>query len=144
MSDVAPTLPAVGLLHTETMWVEPRHTVSQVADWPGFSDMPPVFATAMMVGFMEQTCIMALRGHLAAGQGTVGTHVDMSHLAATPVGHTVTATVELVAVEGRQLRFKVECRDDAEVIGRGVHDRFIIDSARFAAKAAGKAATPGR
>lgn len=87
-----PTLRA-GLRHTERMVVTPSHTVPRLADWPGFSDMPPVFATAMMVGFMEQTCIQALRPYPEEGQRTVGTYVDMSHVAATPVGMEVEAAV---------------------------------------------------
>lgn len=139
MSSEESTL-AVGLTHSESMRVEAAHTVPEVADWPGFAGMPPVFATAMMVGFMEQTCVMALRGRLAPGQGTVGTRVDMKHLAATPVGLTVTATVELIQIDGRKLRFRVSCRDDEELIGEGIHDRFVIEQDRFTAKAAEKAA----
>ena len=140
MSTTAMPSLTVGLTHSEEMVVADRHTVPKLADWPGFSDMPPVFATAMMVGFMEQTCVMALRGLLGPGQGTVGTHVDMSHVAATPVGMTVTAEVELVERQGSRLRFKVVCRDEEGLIGEGRHDRFIIDQARFSAKAAEKAA----
>lgn len=140
MSDSKALALQPGLVHSEEMVVQDAHTVPRLAEWPGFSDMPPVFATAMMVGFMEQTCVMALRGLLGSGKGTVGTHVDMSHLAATPVGMKVSARVELVQVEGRKLRFKVECLDDSEVIGRGFHDRVIIDQARFTSKAAEKRA----
>lgn len=134
----------IGLSHRETMRVEARHTVPAVApDWPGFADMPPVFATAMMVGFMEQTCITALRPYLQAGQHSVGTHVAMSHVAATPAGMTVTAEVELVEVEGRALTFRVSCRDDAGPIGEGTHRRAIIDVERFMGRLAGKAAAAG-
>lgn len=92
-----------------------------------------------MVAFVEWTCIEALRPYLDEGERTVGTHVDMSHLAATPVGMKVVATVELVAVEGRKLRFKVECRDEEDVIGAGFHERAIIDVARFMNKMSKKA-----
>jgi fluoroacetyl-CoA thioesterase len=115
------------------MIVEPKHTVPQVApDWPGFADMPPAFATAMMVGFIEQTCIQGLRPHLTATQRTVGTHVDVSHVAATPAGMRVTATVELIEAEGRSLHFRVSCEDEAGLIGEGTHRRVIIDAERFA------------
>ena len=123
------------------MVVAPRHTVPQVCDWPGFSDMPPVFATAMMVGFMEQTCIQALRPYLAEGLHTVGTHVDMSHVAATPVGMEVEARVELVEVQGKALVFRVACHDAAGLIGEGMHRRAIIDLQRFEQRLAAK--TPG-
>jgi fluoroacetyl-CoA thioesterase len=136
---------APGLLHRENMLVLPQYTVPDVApEWPGFVDMPPVLATAMMVGFMEQTCIMALRPYLGEGQKTVGTKIDMTHVAATPVGMTVTAEVELIEVEGRSLVFWVNCRDDAGLIGEGTHRRAIIDSARFAAQLAKKAEVAGQ
>lgn len=122
----------VGLHHSEQMTVATQHTVPHVdTAWPGFQDMPPVFATAMMIAFIEQTCIMGLRPYLQAGQHTVGTHVDVSHIAATPVGMRVTAEVELIGVEGKALHFKVACRDESGLIGEGTHRRAIIDVARF-------------
>ena len=101
--------------------------------------MPPVFATAYLVAFVEWTCTQALRGHLGEGQLTVGTRVELSHVAATPVGMQVTAEVELVAVEGRKLRFRAVCRDEAELIGEGFHERAVIDNARFLARMHAKA-----
>ncbi len=121
-----------GLMHSEKMTVRPRHTVPEVEpSWSGFADMPPVLATAMMVGFIEQTAIVALRPHLPPGRHTVGVHVDVNHIAATPVGMAVTATVELLEVEGRSLLFKVACHDEAGLIGEGTHRRAIIDIERF-------------
>ena len=70
----------------------------------------------------------------------MGTHVDLSHVTATPVGMRVTAQVKLVAVEDRKLRFKVECRDEKEIIGTGFHERAIIEEARFLAQLGRKAA----
>jgi fluoroacetyl-CoA thioesterase len=120
--------------------VDKRLTVPEVSPAFGsFRDMPPVFATAYMVGFVEATCIEALAPYLAEAQRTVGIHVDLSHTAATPVGMKVTADVELVAVEGRKLRFRVACRDEAEAISSGHHDRFIIDAPKFLARVAAKA-----
>jgi fluoroacetyl-CoA thioesterase len=126
-----------GLTHSATIQVTPELTVPEL---PAFdlADMPPVFATAYMVAFIETTCIAALKPHLAAGQHSVGTHVDVSHLAATPVGMSVTATVELVAAEGRKLRFKVSCRDDKDLIGEGFHERVVIDLAKFMTRLDGK------
>ena len=124
-----------GLKHTHSVQVDERLTVPAVSQaFTGFSDMPPVFATAFLVWFVEWTCIEALRPYLDPGQKTVGVHVDLSHSAATPVGMRVTAEVELVAVEGRRLRFKAVCRDDAEVISEGHHERYIIDADRFLAR----------
>jgi fluoroacetyl-CoA thioesterase len=120
--------------------VEPSITVPALPSLLGaFTDMPPVLATACMVGFVETTCMEALAPYLGAGQKTVGIHVDLSHVAATPVGMRVTARVELVAVEGRKLRFKVECRDEKEIIGTGFHERAIIEEARFLAQLERKA-----
>ena len=129
MSDVQFPL---GLRGEQTIVVGDGLTVPSIAPaFTGFADMPPVFATAYMVGFVEWTCVEALRPYLGAHQRTVGTHVDMSHAAATPVGMRVSATVELVSVEGRKLRFKVECRDEVDVIGSGFHERAIIDFDKF-------------
>ena len=147
----APVL-AAGLRHSEQFTVESRHTVPEIEPtWPGFQDMPPVLATAMMVAFIEQTCIMGLQPYLAPGQHTVGIHVDVGHVAATPVGLKVTAEVELVEIDGRALLFKVSCRDDAGLIGEGMHRRAIIDVARFmqrlqekSAKTSGGTQTAGR
>jgi len=129
MSDVQFPL---GLRGERTIVVGDGLTVPSIAPaFTGFADMPPVFVTAYMVGFVEWTCVEALRPYLGAHQRTVGTHVDMSHAAATPVGMRVSATVELVSVEGRKLRFKVECRDEVDVIGSGFHERAIIDFDKF-------------
>lgn len=119
------------------MVVTARHTVPHVdPDWPGFADMPPVFATAMMIGFIEQTCITALRPYLPGHQRTVGTHVDIGHTAATPEGRTVTATVTLVEAAGRSLRFEVSCHDESGPIGAGSHRRAVVDSDAFIARLA--------
>jgi fluoroacetyl-CoA thioesterase len=132
------------------MVVAARHTVPGVApEWPGFADMPPVFATAMMIGFIEQTCITALRPYLSTDERTVGTHVDVGHVAATPEGMTVTVTVTLVEVDGRNLRFDVACHDESGLVGEGTHRRTVIDYDKFTRRVADKksAATrpaPGR
>jgi fluoroacetyl-CoA thioesterase len=103
-----------------------------------FADMPPVFATAFMVGFVEATCIEALRPYLLEGEHTVGTHIDISHVAATPIGLSVRAEIELTAVEGRKLSFRVRCLDDRELIGEGRHERAIICTSSFLAKVEAK------
>jgi fluoroacetyl-CoA thioesterase len=124
-----------GLRHTQTLRVDAGLTVPAVSPaFTGFTDMPPVFATAFLVGFVEWTCVEALRPYLPAGARTVGVHVDLSHIAATPVGMQVSADVELIAVQGRQLRFRVLCRDDADLICEGHHDRALVDFERFMAR----------
>lgn len=124
-----------GLRHVQTLRVDESLTVPGLSRaFSSFSDMPPVFATAFMVGFIEWACIEALRPYLAPNERTVGTHVDVSHVAATPAGMTVIAEVELIEVQGRRLRFKVRCRDDGELIGEGFHERALIDGLKFLAR----------
>ena len=96
-----------------------------------FADMPPVFATASMVAHIEATCIACLLRHLDEGEHTVGTHVDLSHTAATPVGIDVTASVELTREDWQKLTFRVEVRDEAGPIGEGTGRRAVINVARF-------------
>ena len=128
-----------GLKGSSTIGVAEDLTVPSVASAHfGFSDMPPVFATAFLVAFVEWACIQVLKPYLSAGQRTVGVHVDLSHSAATPIGMKVTAEVELVERSDRKLRFKVLVRDEAEVISEGHHERYIIDVERFMARVAKK------
>jgi fluoroacetyl-CoA thioesterase len=128
-----------GLTHSETIRVTDRLIVPEMADFfTNFAAMPPVLATAYLVAFVEWTCVRALADHLLEGEHTVGTRVDLSHGAATPVGMHATAAIELVERDGRKLRFKVACRDEREEIGAGFHERFVIDEARFLAKLAEK------
>jgi len=84
-----------------------------------------------MVGFIEWACMEALAPHLDPGEGTVGTMIDVTHEAATPPGMTVSARVRCTAVEGRKISWEVEARDEMEVIGRGHHERFVIDLEKF-------------
>lgn len=107
-----------------------------------FLAMPEVFATGFMVGFLEWACIMAIKPHLDWPQvQSVGTHINVSHEAATPPGLEVTASVELIAVEGRKLVFKVEAHDGVDLISKGSHERFIINKEKFDAKVSIKAAS---
>jgi len=138
---MSPDTLRVGLRHSETITIPAGLTVPEMADrFPGFAEMPPVFATAYLVAFVEWTCLRALAPHLRPGQRTVGTKVDLSHDAATPVGMQATAEVELVEFDGRRMRFKVACRDARDPIGAGFHERFLIDEAKFLNKLAEKAA----
>jgi predicted thioesterase len=98
------------------------------------SGLVPVFSTPALVGLMESAAVQALAGHLQPGQTTVGGHIDVRHLAATPVGMKVRARAELTAVEGRKLIFKIQAWDALELIGEADHDRFVIDEAKFLAK----------
>ena len=128
-----------GLRHSATLTVSDRLAVPTQAQLfsPG-TDMPPVFATAQMIAFVEWTCVWAVAPYLGADQRTVGTRVEMTHTAATPIGMTVTAEVELVSIEGRTLRFQVACRDEKEPIGEGFHERTVVDHERFMSRLARK------
>jgi len=97
-----------------------------------FQEMPEVFATGFMVGLLEWACIKAINPHLDwPAEQTVGTHIDVSHIAATPVGFEVTARVKLIAVDGRRLVFEVEAHDGVDLISKGRHERFIITKDKF-------------
>jgi fluoroacetyl-CoA thioesterase len=100
-----------------------------------FLAMPEVFATGFMVGFLEWACIKCINPHIDWPiEQTVGTHVNVSHLAATPPGLEVTATVELIEVDGKRLVFSVEAHDGVDIISKGRHERFVINKERFDAK----------
>ena len=124
-----------GLRHCATIRVGEELAVPAAARVFGSdAEMPPVFATANMIAFVEWTCVAALAPYLAPHERTVGTRVEISHSAATPIGMDVTAELELVEIDGRRLRFKVSCRDAAEPIGEGFHERTIVDHDRFMAR----------
>ena len=106
-----------------------------------FQAMPRVFATGYLIGLVEWTCIQAVNPHLDwPREQTVGTRVEVSHAAPTPPGKDVVVEVELTAVDGRRLRFRVSARDDAAVICEGTHERFVIDAQKFEARLAPRVA----
>ncbi len=93
-----------------------------------------VLATPSMIALMEGTAQEAVQSLLEYGQGTVGTRIDVRHLAATPVGMEVTCTAEVTEVDRRRIVFTVKAKDEKEVIGEGIHERFVIDNEKFFAK----------
>ena len=99
------------------------------------SGLVPVFATPYIIALMENAAVNAVGPYMAEGEGTVGTRLDVSHDAATPIGMKVWAEAELVRVDRKALTFNVTAYDEAGVIGKGTHDRFIITVDRFLAKA---------
>jgi len=123
MSD--PSKLAAGLKYSRSVKVTDDLTPAHLR-----GDAIRVLSTPDMIRLIEQTAIEAVKPHLAEGQTTVGTRVDVAHLAATPVGMTVTITVELTEVDRRRLAFRVEVRDELDEAGKGTHERFIIDSAQ--------------
>jgi fluoroacetyl-CoA thioesterase len=107
---------------------------------PDFQMMPEVLATGYLVALAEWACIELIKPHLDwPAEQTLGTHVDLSHLAATPPGLTVEIRTRLDAVEGRKLSFSVSAHDGVDTITEGTHQRHVIDAAKFARKVAGKA-----
>ena len=127
---------AVGLKGRAETVVAEGNTAAAVG-----SGLLPVFATPQMIALMEGAAVNAVQACLEEDQGTVGTHLDVSHDAATPVGMKVWAEAELTAVDGRKLTFAVAAYDEAGPIGRGTHERFVIAPSKFMAKAKGKLAS---
>jgi len=117
----------LGVIGTATLRVQPEHLANRFKD----AILPQVFATPMMVLVMENAALNAIRPFLEAGESAVGIAVDVKHLAATPVGHEVRATAEVVGVDGKRIDFKVSARDEKEEIGKGSHQRIVIDLGSF-------------
>jgi fluoroacetyl-CoA thioesterase len=108
---------------------------------PEFQAMPQVLATGFMVGLFEWACIQAINPHLDwPHEQTVGIDVNINHTAATPPGLTVTVKGSLEQVTGRKLTFSLVADDGLDIISEGTHDRFVIDAAKFNAKAEAKMA----
>ncbi len=125
MSETGMRQLAVGLRHTKSVKVTDDMTPAHLRSEP-----IRVLSTPDMIRLIEQTAIEAVVPCLAPGQATVGTRVDVAHLAATPVGMSVTITVELVEIDRRRLGFRVEVRDELDEAAKGTHERFIVDGAQ--------------
>lgn len=110
-----------------TLVVTPAQLASQFKD----ATLPPVLATPVMIMAMENAALNAIRPFLEPGETALGTAVDVQHVAATPVGQHVRAEAEVTAVEGRRVEFAVSASDESEEIGRGTHQRVIVDYARI-------------
>ncbi|RUO97785.1 thioesterase family protein [Hyphomicrobium sp.] len=96
-----------------------------------FQLMPTVFATGFMVGLMEWTCLHVIAPHLDEGEGSLGVHINVSHVAATVPGQTVTVDAECTKVAGRRLHFHVKAHDGIDLIGEGEHQRMVVDWEKF-------------
>ena len=132
-----------GLEHTFSFRVTREKTVPFVyPESDLFREMPEVFATAFMVGFMEWACMEALRPYLDEGERTLGTMINVTHQAATPPGMTVTARVTCLEVDGKRTLWGVEVHDEADVIGTGTHERIAVNGEKFAARVAAKGQKP--
>ncbi|MGH6672157.1 MAG: thioesterase family protein [Xanthobacteraceae bacterium] len=127
-SKISPILAdiSVGLRGSADLLVGPEHTAPFVG-----SGRIAVLATPVMINVIEAAALAAVEHLLPAGHQSLGIHLDVSHVAATPVGLRVIATAEVVRLEGRTITFKVEARDEFERIGGGTHQRVVVSVARF-------------
>ena len=128
----------VGSIGSAELVVATEHTAPHVG-----SGKVRVLATPVMVNLMEAAALAAAERFLPPGHQSLGTHLDIRHIAATPVGMRVRARAELVAIEGRSLRFRVEAHDERELIGDGVHVRVIVNVARFDQRVQSKLGSSG-
>ena len=107
--------------------VESAHLANRFKD----SILPPVFSTPYLILIMENAALNAIRQYLEAGESAVGTHVDVRHLVATPVGHEVVGHAEVTGTDGRRIFFRVWAMDGQEEIGTGTHERTVVNIARI-------------
>jgi fluoroacetyl-CoA thioesterase len=124
----------IGARGTYTMTVRPEHLANRFKD----AILPEVFATPMMVLAIENAALNAIRGYLDKGESAVGTEVNLRHVAATPVGHRIEATAEVIKVDGRRVEFTVMARDETELIGQGTHERAVVNLDRLGQRLANK------
>jgi len=117
----------LGARGTSTLRVQPEHLADRFKD----AILPQVLAQPVMSLIMENAALNAIKPFLDAGESAVGVAVDVKHLAATPVGHEVCATAEVVGVDGKRIDFKVSASDGKEEIGKGSHQRIVIDLRSF-------------
>ena len=117
----------LGATGTSTLRVQSEHLANRFKD----AMLPQVLATPVMILIMENAALNAIRPFLDAGESAVGVAVDVKHLAATPVGHEVRATAVVVGVDGKRIDFKVSARDGIEEIGKGSHQRIVINLHSF-------------
>jgi len=129
-----------GLTHRFSYKVPENKTVPYTyPESPEIAAMPKVFATGFMIVLMEWACTQLLAPHLDAGEGSLGVHVDVSHLAATLPGMTVTVDIEVSQIIGNRVAFKVKAHDGIDLIGEGRHERFVVAWDKFNARVAVKA-----
>jgi predicted thioesterase len=122
-----------GLRGSAELLVGEAHTAPRIG-----SGRVHVLATPVMINLMEAAALDAAEGLLRPGHQSLGTRLDVSHVAATPVGMRVRATAELTQVKGNRIAFRVEARDEVELIGEGSHERIVVDVGRFDRRVRGK------
>ena len=116
----------VGSIGTTTIMVGEEHTAPRIG-----SGKIHVLATPVMINLFEAAALAACEHLLPAGHQSLGTHLDVSHIAATPIGMRVTATAEVIGVDGRTIKFRLQARDERDVIGEGLHERVVVNVAKF-------------
>ncbi|HEY1461683.1 MAG TPA: thioesterase family protein [Casimicrobiaceae bacterium] len=116
------------------MVVSTEHLANRFKD----AMLPEVLATPVMIMAMENAALEAIKPYFESGETAVGTRVDVSHLAPTPVGRRIVAHAEVTASDGRQIEFRVHAMDGTEEIGRGTHGRVVIDLAKFSERVAAR------
>ena len=119
--DIAP-----GTIGTSSLLVGDEHTAPRIG-----SGQIHVLATPVMINLFEAAALAACEHLLPAGHQSLGTHLDVSHIAATPVGMRATATAEVLSVEGRTIKFRLKAEDERDVIGEGNHERVVVNVAKF-------------
>ena len=124
----------IGAQGSFAMVVSPQHLANRFKD----AALPAVLATPVMIMAMENAALNAIKPYFEAGESAVGTRVDVSHVAATPVSHHVVAFAEVTSVAGRHIEFRVHAMDGSEELGRGTHGRVVIDLAKFSERLARK------
>jgi fluoroacetyl-CoA thioesterase len=133
-----------GVKHSFSYVVPENKTVPYTyPESPVIAGMPKVFATGFMIVLMEWACAELLGPYLDPGEGSLGTHVNVSHAAATPPGMTVQVEAEVIKVDGRKLVFKVRAHDGVDMIGEGTHERVVVAWDKFNSRVAQKAAAAG-
>ena len=129
----------VGCIGTTTVMVGEEHTAPRIG-----SGKIHVLATPVMINLFEAAALAACEHLLPAGHQSLGTHLDVSHIAATPIGMRATATAEVIGVDGRTIKFRLQARDERDVIGEGLHERVVVNVAKFDLRVQEKVALIGR
>ncbi|MBR5539488.1 MAG: thioesterase family protein [Clostridia bacterium] len=123
----------VGIKHTVTEIVTSNNTADKVG-----SGLLPVYATPSMIALMEKCASECVAPYLEEGKASVGTMLNVKHVAASPIGIKITCNATLTEIDGRRLVFALEAFDETGLIGEGTHERFVIDTERFMAKCQSK------
>ena len=123
------SIPRIGLAGELQFVVEPKHAIDFATD-----GMPAVLSTPQLIGLLERTARQTLAPFLEADERSVGIEVELRHLAATPVGASVTCSARVVSIDGKHIGFQIEARDSQDLIAKGFHKRAVIRISRFAAR----------